>query len=283
MSTTTNVPYRLEFSVELPGTPEQVWDAIATAKGMSAWFAPTEMEEREGGSLHFTMGPEMGSDGQVTGWEPPRRLVYEEDWAALMGKDPDELSPLTSEFIVEAQSGGTCVVRVTSSGFGTGAAWESEFWDHLAPGWMPFFDNLRLYLSHFPGQEATHLEAAASHPGDAETLWTVVRDALGLGDEGAAVVGTAVEVRGAIGTVERVGEREALVRLTAPVPGMLNVFTYGEDLGSEAGTATAGVRAYLFSADASDYARREEPAWHAWLQELSPAGLPRAAQGTPAP
>ena len=64
MSTTPNVPYRLEFSVEVPGTPEQVWQAIATAKGMSAWFLPTEMEEREGGSLHFTMGPEMGSDGQ---------------------------------------------------------------------------------------------------------------------------------------------------------------------------------------------------------------------------
>ena len=66
MSTTPNVPYRLEFSVQVPGTPEQVWQAIATAQGMSAWFLPTEMEEREGGSLHFTMGPEMGSDGQVS-------------------------------------------------------------------------------------------------------------------------------------------------------------------------------------------------------------------------
>ncbi len=110
MSTTPNVPYRLEFSVEVPGTPEQVWQAIATAKGMSAWFLPTEMEEREGGSLHFSMGPEMGSDGHVTGWDPPHRIVYEEDWAALMGKDPDALSPLTSEFLVEAQSGGTCSV-----------------------------------------------------------------------------------------------------------------------------------------------------------------------------
>src|SRR4029450_10681311 len=172
MSTTPNVPYRLEFSVEVPGTPEQAWQAIATAKGMSAWFLPTEMEEREGGSLHFSMGPEMGSDGQVTGWDPPRRIAYEEDWAALMGKDPDALSPLTSEFIVEAQSGGTCVVRVTSSGFGTGAAWESEFWDDMGTRWMPFFDNLRLYLSHFPGQEATQLEVSASYPGDAETLWS---------------------------------------------------------------------------------------------------------------
>ena len=264
MSTTTNVPYRLEFSVEVPGTPEQDWQAIATAKGMSAWFTPTEMEEREGGSLHFTMGPEMGSDGQVTGWEPPHRLVYDEDWAALMGKEPDELSPLTSEFIVEAQSGGTCVVHVTSSGYGTGAAWESEFWDTMAPGWMPFFDNLRLYLTHFPGQEVTHMEVTATHAGDADALWSTLHDTLGLGDEGATV-----EVRGATGTVERVGERQTLVRLTAPVPGMLSVFAYGEDHGSESGTAAAGVRAYLFSADAADYVRREEPAWQAWLQGLS--------------
>lgn len=259
MSTTPNVPYRLQFSVEVPGTPEQVWDAIATAKGMSAWFAPTEMEEREGGALHFTMGPDMGSDGHVTGWDPPRRLVYEEDWAALMGKDPDALSPLTSEFLVEAQSGGTCVVRVTSSGFGTGAAWESEFWDDMGANWMPFFDNLRLYLAHFPGQEATQLEATTSHVADADTLWSTVRDSLGLAGEGATV-----EVRGTTGTVERVGERQALVRLTAPVPGMLNLFTYGEGNGK----ATAGVRAYLFSADAPDYVRREEPAWRAWLKDL---------------
>ncbi len=260
MSTTTDVPYRLEFSVEVPGAPEQVWQAIATATGMSAWFLPTELEEREGGALHFTMGPEMGSDGRVTRWDPPRRLVYEEDWAALMGKDPEALSPLTSEFLVEARSGGTCVVRVTTSGFGTGAAWEQEFWDDMGPGWMSFFDNLRLYLAHFPGQEATPLEVAVTHPGDAHTLWSTVHDALGLGEEGATV-----DVRGATGTVERVGERQALVRLTAPVPGMLSVSVYGQG----DGTATASVRAYLFSPDAADYVRREEPAWEAWLQGLS--------------
>ena len=264
MSTTLNVPYRLEFSVEVPGTPEQVWQAIATAKGMSAWFLPTELEEREGGSLHFAMGPEMGSDGRVTGWDPPRRLVYEEDWAALMGQEPDALSPLTSEFLVEAQSGGTCVVRVTSSGFGTGAAWESEFWDDMGPNWMPFFDNLRLYLAHFPGQAATQLEVSASHPGDAVALWSTLRDALGLGAEGSAV-----EVLGATGIVERVGKRQTLVRLTAPVPGMLSVFAYGEREGMAEGTATAAVRAYLFSAYAADYVQREEPAWQEWLEGLS--------------
>ncbi|HSK56466.1 MAG TPA: hypothetical protein VK908_14510, partial [Jiangellales bacterium] len=79
--------------------------------------------------------------------------------------------------------------------------------------------------------------------------------------------GATVEVRGATGTVERVWERQALVRLTAPVPGMLSFYAYGWDDGK----ATAGVRAYLFSAEAADYARREEPGWRAWLQGLSVA------------
>ena len=131
---------------------------------------------------------------------------------------------------------------------------------------MPFFDNLRLYLAHFPGQDATQMEAAASHPVDAEALWSTLRDALGLGDEGATV-----EVLDAVGTVERVGERQALVRLTAPVPGMFSAFVYGEAQGMAEGTATASVRAYLFSTDAADYVRREQPTWQAWLQGLSPS------------
>jgi hypothetical protein len=45
---------------------------------------------------------------------------------------------------------------------------------------------------------------------------------------------------------------------------MLSVFAYG----AGDGTATVGVRAYVFSADAADWVRREEPAWEAWLQGL---------------
>jgi uncharacterized protein YndB with AHSA1/START domain len=262
MSSTPNVPYRLAFSVEVPGTPEQVWHAIATARGMSAWFLPTQMEERQGGALHFSMGPDMGSDGRVTGWDPPRRLVYEEDWATLMGKDPDALSSLTSEFVVEAQSGGTCIVRVTSSGFGTGADWESEFWDDMGTNWLPYFDNLRAYLAHFAGQQATTMEVSTSHPGDADGLWKTMRDALGLGEEGSTV-----HVRDATGTVECIRERHTLVRVVAPVPGMLTAFTYseGED------RATVGIRGYWFSPDAADYVRREEPAWQTWLDGLTSA------------
>lgn len=262
MTATPTVPYRLEFAVEVPGTPEQVWQAIATAQGMSAWFLPTTLEEREGGALHFAMGPEMGSDGRVTGWEPPRRIAYEEDWAALMGKSPDELSPMTSEFVVEAQSGGTCVVRVTTSGFGVGADWEAEWWDDMGVQWRPAFDALRVYLAHFAGQEAVVLEVSETVVGDADALWSAVRDAAGLTGEG-AVVGAAVAPRGATGVVERLGDRQALIRLTGPVPGMLtlSVYAYGDE-----GEASIAVRASLFGPDAAAYVRDEEGPWGDWLR-----------------
>lgn len=260
MSTTPHVPYRLEFSVEVPGTQDQVWRAVATAKGMSAWFLPTQLEEREGGALHFSMGPEMGSDGQVTGWEPPRRIAYEEDWASLMGKGADELSPMTSEFVVEALSGGTCIVRVTTSGFGTGADWEAEWWADMGVQWQPYFDNLRLYLEHFADQEATTFEVTATHATDADALWSVLLDAAGIAGQGATFA-----LLGTTGTVVNVGEKRALVRLTAPIPGILSLFTYSY----EEGEAIASVRAYLFSPDAAAYVAGEQPRWEAWLRNLA--------------
>ena len=40
----------IQVDVEVPGTPEEVWQAIATGPGISAWFVPTEFEE-QGGKL----------------------------------------------------------------------------------------------------------------------------------------------------------------------------------------------------------------------------------------
>jgi hypothetical protein len=31
----------VQVEVEVPGTPEQVWQAIATGPGVSSWFVPT--------------------------------------------------------------------------------------------------------------------------------------------------------------------------------------------------------------------------------------------------
>ena len=36
----------IQVEVEVPGTPEEVWQAIATGPGISSWFVPTEFEEQ---------------------------------------------------------------------------------------------------------------------------------------------------------------------------------------------------------------------------------------------
>ena len=41
----------VQAEVEVPGTPEEVWQAIATGPGISSWFVPTELERREGGAI----------------------------------------------------------------------------------------------------------------------------------------------------------------------------------------------------------------------------------------
>jgi uncharacterized protein YndB with AHSA1/START domain len=262
--TTPDVPLRLDITVEVPGSAEQVWDAIATANGISGWFIPTELDEHTGGRVVFHMG-ESSSEGTVTGWEPPRRLVYEEpDWAVLGGQEGAVVSPLVTEFLVETRSGGTCVVRVVSSAFGTGADWEREFFDEMEKGWMPFFDNLRLYLTEFPGQQVTSLSVDAQMPGTDAALFSALRGALGAG-----AVGDPVDARGITGKVVRIGEppglHELLLRIVAPLPAFLQFAVH--DMGDD--RVMVQLEGYLFSEGAADYVARERPAWKAWIERLA--------------
>lgn len=260
--TTPDVPLRMELTFELPGTPEQVWDAIATANGISAWFIPTDLEPRVGGAVEFHMGDDS-SKGSITDYDAPRRIEYSEpDWAALGGHADATVTPLVTEFLVEARSGGTCVLRVVSSAFGVGAEWEQEFFAEMEKSWTPFFENLRLYLVHFPGQKVTSLSVDAQVPGPSDAVWSALRASLG-GQE----VGAAVDARGVSAQVERVSgdPKELLLRVTDPVPGYIGMSAY--DMGD--GKTLARVEGYLFSDDAPAYVERERSGWKAWLDDLA--------------
>jgi uncharacterized protein YndB with AHSA1/START domain len=254
--TTPDVPHRFELELTVPGTPEQVWAAIATAEGISAWMMPTEIEPREGGAVAFHMGPDATSRGRVTAFEPTRRLVYEEDWAALVGQAGADVTPLVTEFLVEARSGGTCVVRVVTSAFGTGAEWENEFWEEMDAGWVPMLDNLRLYLTHFPGQRVTSMWAGTTFPTTPAEAIATVRRQLGV-----EVVGDSVAARGVAGLLERSVERHFLLRTEEPVPGFLSFYSFGSEGGSG-----VHLQGYLFSPQAPDYVAREQGAWQRWLE-----------------
>ncbi len=260
--TTPNVPVRFEFSVELPGTPEQVWQAIATGPGLTAWSMPTDLEGRPGGEYVAHMG-ETSARGIVAAWEPPFRFVLEEpEWAALAGHEGADVTPLVTEFLVESESGGSCVLRVVSSAFGTGADWEREFMDEAAKYWQPMFDNLRIFLAAFPGQRATVVESGTELSSDPAEVVTAMCERFG-----ATAAGDAIDVHGVAGRVEKVTELGVLVRYTAPECGFLNLISYpnGEQ------TAYALAREYLFGDRAAELAAIHEAAWKEWFAELPAA------------
>jgi hypothetical protein len=214
----------------------------------------------------------------VTHWEPNERFAYEEDWASLVGQAGAPVTPLATEFLIEADSGGSCVVRVVTSAFGTGADWENEFWADMTSGWAPMLDNLRLYLTHHAGQDAVTFGARAELTGTAEAVIEAVRGRLGAGE-----VGAAVDARGVRGVVERVIPAHVLVRTTEPVAGLLSFFAFGgaapstpdgADSTASGGDAQSVVflTGHLFSGDepgaAEAYIAREQAGWSAWLADL---------------
>ena len=100
----------IQAETEVPGTPEDVWEAIATGPGIGSWFYPTELEERTGGILRYDTGAEMVHiPAQVAVWDPPRRFRHE-------GRDCGADGPPTAtEWTIEPRSRDRCLVRVVHS------------------------------------------------------------------------------------------------------------------------------------------------------------------------
>jgi uncharacterized protein YndB with AHSA1/START domain len=162
------IEHRVERTYEVAATPEQVWDAIATADGISAWMVPTRLDPQIGGEVSFDLGG-FRSTGVVTDYTPPRRFAYEEPWPIAdqvddipaemvewfesidvplseVYRDLSVVTPIATEFLIESGSGGSCVLRVVTSAYGSGADWENEFFTEMVAGWGELLDHL---AAHF--------------------------------------------------------------------------------------------------------------------------------------
>jgi uncharacterized protein YndB with AHSA1/START domain len=250
----------LEF--EVPGTPEEVWQAIATGPGISSWLFPSEVEERQGGAVAFHIGPGMDSSGTVTAWQPPHRFSYEEsNWSP-------GAPPLGTEFIIETRGGGTCVVRLVHSLDTNSDTWDNEF-SGFEAGWASFFDVLRIYLEHFRGQRCSTVRLMTESQASELETWTTLTGGLGVAE---ATPGQRVNKAAAStvppfsGVVGRVGSAkhayELLIRLDQPAPGVALVGAY-----SWGGGVHAAIGMYLYGDTAASALERDAPQWEAWLRE----------------
>lgn len=253
----TDDPRSIELEIEVAGTPEEVWRAIATGPGISSWYVPHTLEEREGGAMtaSFGPGPEMQVAGRVAAWEPPHRLLLD---------GGEGVESLAFEWLVEARDGGTCVVRLVNTGFGSGEDWDAQY-DGLAEGWPQFLGNLRLHLAHFGGQTARSMLPTAMWAGARDEVWAALTS--GLGIPSAPAVADRVEVRapdgpGLAGTVIDTVPFHLALLLDQPAPG--TAIVSAEGFGDQ---VCVSVWSYLYGADAAEAAERDEPGWWAWLGE----------------
>jgi uncharacterized protein YndB with AHSA1/START domain len=252
----------VQVEVEVPGSPEQVWQAIATGPGISSWFVPTQVEERVGGAFTADFGMGMESVSTITQWDPPRSFTKDGD-----GMDPDA-PPVATEWIVESRSGGKCVVRVVHSWFASTDEWDGQ-WEAVEQGWNAFFNILRLSLEHFPGQSSAAFDASGLRNGSELEAWAALTGPFGLTDasEGQEVR-SGNDVPPLAGKVEIVahGAEEYIMLLTSePAPGIghLSAMPMGEQ-------AYLSARFYLFGDTAAAAAAEAGPEWSRWFADRFP-------------
>jgi hypothetical protein len=115
----------------LPASPEEVWEAVATAAGNAAWLFPNE----------------IALDGAgATAWEPPHRF-------AVRTEQGDWFNAL--EYVIEGRAGGTSLLRYAHSGI-FGEDWDAQY-DAVAHHTDFYLHTLSEYLRHFKGHAATYI------------------------------------------------------------------------------------------------------------------------------
>lgn len=252
----------IQVETEVPGTPEEVWAAIATGPGVSSWFVPTEMEfvDDKPVAVKSNFGPGMESRAVMTAWDPPRMFAAESP-----GWTP-EMPSMATEWTVESKGGGLCVVRVVHSLFA-----ETDDWDNqlvgTESGWPGFFRTLRIYLTHFRGQRSALMQKMAVAAGTDAQVWDTLTTALGLKGVSVGQRWTAPAGAPALaGVVEHVshGPYDVLLRLDTPGPG---VGAFGA---FDCGQVMVGVNLYLYGDQAAENVTRERPHWEAWVEERFP-------------
>src|SRR5262245_25764628 len=244
----------VEAEVEVPGTPEEVWAAIATGKGMSSWFVPSTSDERVGGKIMNNFGPGMESVGTIKAWNPPRSFVAETE---------EEPGTVATEWTVEARGSGTCIVRVVHRWFASTDDWDHQFEGHTY-GWLAFFRVLKLYWTHFRGQPCFAFQRLATSKAPLPKVWRATTDSFAISKE----MPQALMTPSASGLVE--GRRddahpELLLRLSGPPPGIAHLFAM-----SVGPQTLLSVRVYLYGNQAADAGEGAKQRWNSWLSQSFP-------------
>ena len=155
--------FEIRREVELPATPEQVWEAVATGPGTASWLFPEE----------------PGPNDIVESDRPFRYAVRTEGEGGFFN---------ALEFVIEAREGGTAVLRYVHSGVFDAEGWDDQY-DAVASHTDFYLHTLGQYLEHFSPKPATYVGGGPGGIDGPEASMTPdafekLKSALGAASEG---------------------------------------------------------------------------------------------------
>ena len=180
--------FEIRREVELPATPEAVWEAVATGPGTASWLFPES----------------TNPDDIVESDRPHKFAVRTEGEGGSFN---------ALEFVIEAREGGTAVLRYVHSGVLDDDGWDWQY-DAASTHTDFYLHTLAQYLEHFSPTTATYVGGgpdgingpdASSAPDAFETL----KSTLGASAEGDRVT---VPIGGGDGVVDYVNDKFLGVR-----------------------------------------------------------------------
>lgn len=146
----------LAYERHLPYSVEAVWAALTEPEQRAAWFGPTAIDAREGGTIEMVSeGPPAPRErrhmtGRILVWDPP--YVLEHEWKQQSVGE----SVVRYELVPD---GDTTILRFTHQGLHTRDA------RGYAPGAHAFLDRLAAFLdgSEIPDWQERYADVQAAY------------------------------------------------------------------------------------------------------------------------
>jgi len=157
---------KFETKIEIKAPVEHVWKALTDAEELTRWFPQLAgVVPGAGGKIALSWPGITDWNLNIEAWQPNEHLRASYDLqtdvmvktdgqteTAIKLADADRTKPLqlAVDYFLEGR-GGTTVLRLVHSGFGSGSPWDEEY-DGISWGWLKELRSLRHYLEYHHGR-----------------------------------------------------------------------------------------------------------------------------------
>ena len=135
----------IEHTLQLSSSREKVWEALATAQGIAAWFSDeVELDSKEGATGWFIWKQHGHFAVRLEELVPGERVVWR--WARDPEKSLENTESTRVVWDLGSLEGGGSTLHMRESGFTSEEAREEN-----VGGWIHELGHLREYLAPYPG------------------------------------------------------------------------------------------------------------------------------------